>query len=97
MAETLSPRTALRDLRRRVEAAARERFGQHRRLRLYLDTSDGDPRNFDACIQYEHKPAGSPDWLLYPPEGVITEPTQEAALRKLLLAIQHEPNKKDPQ
>jgi hypothetical protein len=28
---------------------------------------------------------------------VITEPTQEAALRKLLLAIQHEPNKKDPQ
>lgn len=85
---TVSARATLRDLRRQVEAVARGRFGQHFPLRVYLDTSDGDPDAFDACIQWTKKPSGKADWLLFPADAVITRPTQEEALRALLRALQ---------
>ncbi len=83
-----SPRAKLRDLRHQVEAAARERFGQNFPLRVYADTSDGDPRNFDACVQYTVKPPEKLDWLLFPVDHVITASTEEGALQGLLRALE---------
>lgn len=79
-----SARAKLRNLQRRVETAARGRFGQHFPLRVYVDTSDGDPGAFDACIQYTKKPPEAADWLLFPSGGVVTSSTKEGALQELL-------------
>lgn len=84
---TPSNRTRLRDLHRQVETAARARFGRHFPLRVYVDTSDGDPGAFDACIQYTKKPPEAADWLLFPSGGVVTSSTKEGALQELLNAL----------
>jgi hypothetical protein len=83
-----SARATLRALRRRVEDAARERFGKHFPLRVYLDTSDGDPALFDACIQYIKRPPEAADSILFPVNDVVTDSTEEKALAGLLRAIE---------
>lgn len=88
-----SARSTLRMLHRRVEVAARERFGQRFPLRVYLDTSDGDPAMFDACIQYTKKPPEALNWLLFPADRAVTEPTQEKALLELLNALENRAKK----
>lgn len=87
----LSERAQERQLRRDITAAATKRFGTNRPFRIYCDTSDGDPEEFDACLQHVKQPPGGASWAFFPLESVITEKTVLSALRGLLAAIQKKP------
>jgi len=84
-----SPRATTRQLRREVEAAARKRFGRHVEFRMYCDTSDADPDDFDACLHYVVRPAYAKSDIMFPHDDeVVTANTQDAALRELLRLIE---------
>lgn len=77
-----------RQLLRDVEAAARARFGRHVAFKIYCDTSDAAPNEFDACLHHRHEPAGGKSWIMFPHnDEVITRGTKLEALQGLLDAI----------
>lgn len=72
-----------------VTAAGHKRFGAHMAFRVYLDTSDADPEDFDACLQYIKRPSGVDTYVMFPSDGHgVTARDKVTALRVLLAAIE---------
>lgn len=88
----MSKRTARRDkvvdrLVAHIVAAAHARFGARARFDVWVDTSDGDPDEFDACLRRVPLRSG-PDNALFPRDGgVFTATSKASALLQLLDAI----------
>lgn len=82
-------RMQIRLLMRDLTEAVRKRFGEHRGVKIWVDTSDGDPGKFDACLQHPNGPGPEGDWLLFPRSGGIPcGDTKEEALELLLVSVQ---------
>lgn len=80
-----SERAEIRRLMKEVTAAGHKRFGAHVNFRVYVDISDADPEDFDACLQYVKRPPGVDTDVMF---GEVTEPDKVTALRVLLASIE---------
>lgn len=85
----MSERAEERDLLRKIDAVARERFGKHAKFRVYIDTADGDEDDYCSCLHYEKRPPNVNSDIMFPSDGgpfVAREKLD--ALRQLLTALE---------
>ena len=74
-----------RHIRRNIEAVARDRWGQKAKFKIYVDVSDGNPDDYDACLQHDPPIDGQ---LFFPKtNNVFTAETKIEALEALLSAL----------
>lgn len=85
----VSERAEERGLLRDIDTAARRRFGQHAKFRIYIDTADGDEDDYCSCLHYEKRPPNVETDIMFPSDGgpfVAREKLD--ALRQLLKALE---------
>lgn len=85
----MSKRAEERGLLRDIDTAARKRFGQHAKFRIYIDSADGDEDDWCSCIHYVRLPPNVRSYIMFPSDGVpfVTREKLDA-LRQLLTALE---------